>query len=112
MALIICSLGERVVEYLVEALAHELLTHEVVQLVLAVLVTLDHETALELGGYFHIIISIYAQDVLHHVACPLHVHAVCWHVDVKSLGILCHDLHLKAVAYCLNLVCWYFLAYQ
>ena len=69
---------------------------------LAVFLTLNHKAALELGRYFHIIISIYAQDVLHHVACSLHIHTICRHVDIDALSILGGDLHLKTVAYCLD----------
>ena len=104
MVLIISALGERVIENLIESLAHELLTDKIVQLVLTVLVTFDYEAALELGGDFHIIISIYAQDVLHHVASSLHIHTICRHLDVESLGILCDYLHLKTFAYGLYLV--------
>ena len=102
MIVVVSTLGERVVEYLVESLSHELLTHKVMQLMLAVFLTLNHKAALELGRYFHIIISIYAQDVLHHVACSLHIHTICRHVDIDALSILGGDLHLKTVAYCLD----------
>ena len=110
--LIICALGQRVVEYLVESLAHELLAHEVVQLMLAVFLTLDNKTSLELSGDFHIIISVYAQDVLHNVACSLHVNTICGHVDVDTLGILCGDLHLQTVAYRLYCLGRYLLTNQ
>ena len=99
MILIVSTLSKRVIENLIESLAHELLTNKVVQLMLAVFLTLYHKTALELGRYFHIIISIYTQDVLNHITCSLNIHTICRHVDIDTLGILGSDLHLQTIAY-------------
>ena len=86
---------ERVVEDFAEALADELLRHEVLQLIAAIHLALDCKARLDGRGDFHIIISIDAQDIFHHVAGTLHVHAVGGHGDTDAALGLGSDFHVE-----------------
>ena len=63
-----------------------------------VLLTLDDERTLQLGGNLHIIISIDTQDILHHIARTLHVDTIGWYHKGQPLFVLVLDLHLKREA--------------
>ena len=86
---------ERIVEDFAEALADELLRHEVLQLIAAVHLALDCKARLDGRGDFHIIISIDAQDIFHHVAGTLHVHAVGGHGEADAALGLGSDFHVE-----------------
>ena len=107
---IVCCLRERVVHYLVEAASHKLLTHNVLQTMVMVSLAYIRKRALELRGNLHIIISVYSQDVLHHVARTLHVNPVCRHRKLKSSVALSVYCHVKALHYALYRVLAYSLA--
>ena len=83
---IVSTLGQGVVQYLIEALTNQLLTHEVSQLMLLVFVALDNERALQLGGNLHIVVSIDTQDILHNIAGTLYIDAVGRNLERESLS--------------------------
>ena len=95
---VIGRLGERVVQDLVEALAYQLLAHEIGQFVLLVLLTLDDERTLQLRGNLHIIISIDTQDILDDITGALHVNTIGRNLEGQPLLVLVLDLHLKREA--------------
>ena len=64
---------------------------------LLVLVALDDERALQLGRNLHIIISVYAQDILHDVAGTLHIHTIGRDLECQRLGSLVKHLHLQTL---------------
>ena len=92
---IIACLGERVVQYLHEALAYQLFCHDVLGVVVLVFLALYGERALQLGRNLHVVVSVDTQDVLHHVARTLHVNTEGWNEEVEALGIFLHNLHLQ-----------------
>ena len=96
--LIVCCFGQRIVQYFIESLTHQLLGHEVCQFVLTVFVALDDKRAFQLCGYLHIVISVNAQDVLNHVAGALHVDAIGRNLKHHAVGILGEHLHLERLA--------------
>ena len=96
---------ERVVEDFAEALADELLRHEVLQLIAAVHLALDCKARLDGRGDFHIIISIDAQDIFHHVAGTLHVHAVGGHGEADAALAFGSDFHVERSDYFLDDFC-------
>ena len=98
LVIVIRRLTQRVVQDLVEALTHQLLADKIGQLMLLVLLTLDNERALQLGGNLHIIISIDTQDILHHIARTLHIDAIGRDLEGQSLWRLVEHLHLQALA--------------
>ena len=112
VVVVVGLLGERVVQYLVEATSHKLLRDNVLQLVLLVFLVLCGERRLELCGYLHVVVSVDAQDVFHHVARALHVHAICRHREVEAFGVFLVYLHLKARHDALDGVGAELLAYQ
>ena len=73
-AVIVRHLSERVVEHFVEAAAHQLFSHDILQFVALVEVTLSSERRTHLRWNLHIIISIYAEHLLYDIARLLHVH--------------------------------------
>ena len=79
---------------------------------LAVFVALDDERALQLRGNLHIIISVDAQDILHHIAGTLHIDSVGRNLDHHFLSGLGEDFHLQRGANILNSVNGYLLTYQ
>ena len=93
-SVIVSHLAQRVVQYLVEAASHQLLTHQVLKLVLLVLLTLNGQRALQLGGNLHIIISIDAKNVFNHIARTLNVNAIGRHLEHQPLFVLIKNLHL------------------
>ena len=92
---VVGSLRQGVVQNLVETGTHELLAHQVLQLMLLVFVALDDERGLQLFGHFHIIIAIHAQDIFHNVARTLNVHTIGRHFELQALGILRLDDHFE-----------------
>ena len=69
---------------------------EVLHIVAEVNVALVAECALHLAGEFHIVITVHAENVFHHVAWALHIHAVGWHHNVDFLCVFAHDFHFEA----------------
>ena len=62
---------------------------------LTVLITLDHQRALQLGGDLHIIIAIDTQDILYHIAGALHIYTVGRHLNGQALLVLELDFHVE-----------------
>ena len=63
------------------------------------------QTAVQSGGNLHLVVAVYAQDVLHHVAGALHIHTVRGNHQAQPLGVLLADFHLQTgdyAAYCLG----------
>ena len=71
---------------------------------LTVLITLDDERAFQLCGNLHIIISIYAQDILNHIAGTLHIHTIGRNLQGQCLGSLVENLHFKTLTNTLDRV--------
>ena len=95
---IIGTLGQRVVQNFIETLTHQLLTHEVGQFMLLIFFTLDDKRTFQLSRNLHIIISIDAQDILHHIAGTLHIHTIGRYLEGQCLRCLVEHLHLQALA--------------
>ena len=53
-------------------------------------------------GYFHIIITIDAQNIFHHIARTLHVATISGHEQFQSLFIYREHLHLQALSNALD----------
>ena len=70
--------------------------HEVLQAVRGVFCSFGGQTGVQRGGYLHIIISVYAEDVFDYVAGALDVDAVGGYVQGESVGCFGYDLHLEA----------------
>ena len=98
MIVIVGAACQRVVENLVESASNELFAYDVGHLVFLVLLALYDETALQLSRYLHIIISIDAQDIFHHVAWTGHVNSICRHIDIDAFVVFGRDLHLERLA--------------
>ena len=92
---IVASLAQRVVENLHEALAYQLLCHEVLAVISLVLIALNSQGALQLGWNLHIIISVDTENILYYVARTLNVYTISRNQEVDALSILLHDLHLE-----------------
>ena len=92
---IVAGLAQRVVENLHEALAYQLLCHEVLAVISLVLITLNSQRTLQLSRNLHIIISIDTEDILYHIARTLNIHTISRNQEVDALSILLHDLHLQ-----------------
>ena len=73
---IVASLAQRVVENLHEALAYQLLSHEVLAVISLVCLALNCQGALQLGWNLHIIISVDTENILYYVARTLNVYAI------------------------------------
>ena len=110
--IIVCPFRQRVVQYLIESATYKLLTHCIGQTMLHILITLDHKTALQLGGNLDIIISVDTQDVLDHVTRTLHVNPVGGYFYLQSVCIFAEYFHFEALTDILNGRFRYLLAYQ
>ena len=75
---VVCYLGERVVEDLVEALRRQLLAYTGLQ---ALRVGLDAitEVRVQFVGELHVVITVYTEYILDHIALALHIHTVAGH---------------------------------
>ena len=95
LVVIISRLGQRVIQNLVEACSHKHLSHQVLQFMFLVFLSLDDKARLELLGHFHIIISIHAKDVFHNVARALDIYTIGGNFQLNAFFIFVLDNHLK-----------------
>ena len=103
-SLVVSTLGERVVQDFVESLAYQLLAYDVSQLMLLVLIALNHEASLQLGWNLYIIISVDTQDILYYIARTGNVHTVSRNLQLQALGSLLEHLHLQTLTDSLDLI--------
>ena len=76
-----------------------MLPYQVLQFVALVLLALYRQTAAQGGGNLHLIITIDAKNVFHHVAWTLHVHPIGRDYERQAISILLSDLHFQTGHY-------------
>ena len=86
---------QRIVQDFIETASHQLFRHQILQLVAFVFIAFDIQRRAHRRRYFHIIIPVHAQDVLHHIARTLHVHTVGRHLKFQPFGRFLQNLHLQ-----------------
>ena len=69
---------------------------------LLVFVALNDKAGLQLRGNLHIIISVDAQDVFHHIARTLNIDTISGNFELQTLGTLAEHLHLQRVTNALD----------
>ena len=97
MLTIIGTLCQRIVQNLIEPLAHQLFTDSVSQFVLLILITLDDKRTLQLCWDLYIIISIDTQDILHNIAGTLHINTIGRNLKCQGLSGLVEYPHLQTL---------------
>ena len=98
-SVIVSTSLQAVVQYLTESSPHQLLPYQVLQFVALVLLALYRQTAAQGGGNLHLIITIDAKNVFHHVAWTLHVHPIGRDYERQAISILLSDLHFQTGHY-------------
>ena len=95
-SVVVCALLQTVVQNFIEACTHQLLSHQILQLLALVGFPFHREAALQRSRNLNVIVSIDSQDVLYNVTGALNIHTVSRHAQFQSFRCLLIDSHLQA----------------
>ena len=92
--LVVCRLGERVVEYLVESLRRQLLADTRLQ-TLRIGLRRVREARVQFLRELHVVVAVDTQYIFHHVALALYIYAVARHSHMPFIPLLRVNRYLQ-----------------